>query len=448
MSASPLLIHGARDISGAPTDLLIDAGRIAAVGADLSAPAGAELLDASGLTVLPGAIDPHVHFNEPGRTDWEGWATGSAAAAAGGTTTVADMPLNSTPPTVDVAGFELKAAAAAASSRVDFCLWGGVIPGNRGELAGLAERGVIGFKAFMSGSGISDFPAVDDLTLYEAMGVISELGLPLALHAESDALTSSLAERARLDGRTAVRDYLRSRPPIAETEAIARALELASTSGCPLHIVHVSTARGARLVAEARGRGQDVTCEFTAHHLVLTEHDAELLGAVAKCAPPLRSPEEVDALWPVLEADRSTFVVSDHSPAPAELQRGEDAFAVWGGIAGVQSTVELVLTEGVRRGRLTPARAPEVLARAAAERFRLPNKGWLEQGRDADVVLVGLDGDRELERDSLLDRHRLSPYVGRTLGAEVRHTLRRGELIYDRGRAGPGAGGRLIRPER
>jgi allantoinase len=448
-----VLIHGGRLAGGEQADIVIDDGVISTVGCGAEGRAGrcAAAIDAHGLLVLPGAIDPHVHFNAPGaRSHWEGWATGSAAAAAGGVTAVAEMPLNASPPTVDVPAFEAKAAAAASESLVDFALWGGVIPGNRAQLAPLARAGAIGFKAFMSRSGSGDFPASDDLTLYEAMATIAELGLPLALHAESDRITGDLAARAQEAGRVSARDYLRSRPPVAETEAIARAIELAAVTGCALHIVHVSTVRGVELVAGAHARGQDVSCELTAHHLVLDEDDAIALGAVAKSAPPLRSRIEVDGLWPLLAADERLFVVSDHSPSPPELKVGDDLFASWGGIAGLQSTVELVLSEGVERGRLGLAAVPRAVASAAAARFALPGKGALAPGMDGDVALVAYGPAhpaRRLARQELHDRHRFSPYVGRELRARVRATLLRGVPVYRDGLILGPPRGRLLRPQ-
>jgi allantoinase len=277
------------------------------------------------------------------------------------------------------------------------------------------------------------------------METIAELGLPLAVHAESDRITADLAARARAAGRTRTADYLASRPPVAESEAIARAIELATSTGCTLHIVHVSTARGVDLVAVARERGLDVTCEVTAHHLVLTDEDAVALGAVAKCAPPLRPRAETEALWERLADGRIGCVVSDHSPAPPELKSGEDAFAIWGGISGVQSTLEVLLTEG----RLAPARLAEATATAAAARFALPGgKGTVVAGADADLVLVRCGEPRELTAGELRYRHPHSPYVGRTLSARVARTMLRGRTIYADGAIAGTAQGRLLRPAR
>ncbi|HEX5500296.1 MAG TPA: amidohydrolase family protein, partial [Thermomicrobiales bacterium] len=219
-------------------DVGVSDGKIVAVAPEVAGPTR-ETIDAAGLHLFPGVVDPHVHFNEPGRTEWEGWATGSAALATGGSTVAIDMPLNSSPPTLDGPSFDAKRAAAEASSCVDFALWGGLTPDNRDRLEELAARGVVGFKAFMANSGIDDFHAADDLTLYEGMRTAARLGLPVAVHAESDAITSRLGARAIAAGRTGVRDYLATRPAIAEIEAVGRALLLAEETGCVLHVVHV-----------------------------------------------------------------------------------------------------------------------------------------------------------------------------------------------------------------
>jgi allantoinase len=440
-----LVVAGARSPAGDPVDIGIADGRIAVVAepGGVGAPCRTYLY-VRGLHVLPGAIDPHVHFNEPGpRTEWEGWATGSAALAAGGITTALEMPLNASPPTTTVRAFDDKLAAASASSRVDFGLWGGIVPGNLAELPELAERGVCGFKAFMSSTGTPDFARSDELTLYEAMSVVAGLpsGRLVAVHAESETITRELAGRARGAGRVGVRDYLGSRPVVAETEAIACAIELAASTGCPLHIVHVSTGRGVALVSEARVRGIDVSCEVTAHHLLLTDEDAERLGAIAKCAPPLRPAAECEALWSALADGDISFVVSDHSPSTPELRVG-DAFSAWGGIAGCQSTLELLLTDG----RLTLPELADRVAAAVARRFALPGKGTLAPGDDADLVLVKLGERRTLDAAELQYRHRMSPYLGRELTARVIRTLVRGETVYADGELVGKPRGRLIGP--
>ena len=228
---------------------------------------------------------------------WEGFATGTAALVAGGATTAVDMPLNSVPPTVDGPGFEAKLAAAAGRAHTDFGLWGGCVPGNAGELAGLAARGVVGFKAFMSPTGVDEFRACDPDDLHAGMAAAAPLGLPVAVHAEDPELTTRLAAQAAAEGRLGMRDFLASRPVEAEVMAVARAIAIAEETGCALHVVHISSGRAVALVAEARARGADVTCEVCAHHLVLTDEDAERIGLLAKCAPPLRPGAECERLW-------------------------------------------------------------------------------------------------------------------------------------------------------
>jgi allantoinase len=448
MSAFDAIVRGATVVAaGEPERLDVGVldGRIAALEPDLEGLAGDEL-DGRDLHVLPGAIDAHVHFNEPGRTEWEGWATGTRALAAGGATVGVEMPLNAHPPTVDPAAFDSKLHCAERTAHVDFALWGGLIPGNLDALDELAARGVVGFKAFMSASGIDDFPRAEDLTLYEGMQRAAALDRLVAVHAESEAITRGLAARARAEGRTGVRDYLASRPAVAEVEAVARAILLAEETGCALHIVHASTGRAVALVAAARARGIDVSCETCPHYLVLTEQDAEALGAVAKCAPPLRPESEREALWRALADGSLPMVASDHSPAPPEMKAG-DAFAAWGGISGCQHMLALLLGEGHRRRGLPLGRIADIVAGFVARRLRFAAKGRLEIGADADLVLVDLAGEAPVEADDLLYRHRHSPYVGRTLGARVVRTLVRGRTVFAAGAVVAPPAGRLVTPD-
>jgi allantoinase len=359
------------------------------------------------------------------------------------------MPLNNLPLTLDGPSFDAKRRAAEAASVVDFGLWGGLGPGNVDRLPELAERGVVGVKAFMSDSGLPEYPPADDLTLWDGMRVAAGLGLVVAVHAESDPLTRGLTRRLRAAGGRSVRDYLASRPVLAEVEAIQRALLFAGETGAALHVVHVSSGRGAALVAEARARGVDVTCETCPHYLLLTEEDVERLGATAKCAPPLRSGAEQARLWQAVSGGAVDMVVSDHSPAPPEMKAGADFFDVWGGIGGVQSTLPALLTEGPGPHALALEAIARLCATAPARRFGLfPRKGALVLGADADLALVALDEAWRLEPEALLSRHRLSPYVGRTFRGAVRRTVRRGETVFAAGRAPAGAGGRLLRPDR
>ncbi|MDQ3692718.1 MAG: allantoinase [Chloroflexota bacterium] len=430
----------------AAADIAIADGRIAAIGPELDGDSREEI-DAGGLHLLPGVIDAHVHFNEPGRTEWEGWATGSRAVAAGGGTTCFDMPLNAHPPTLDAASFGLKLAAAEAAALTDFALWGGLVPGTLDRLPELAECGVIGLKAFMSQSGTDDFAAADDLTLYEGMREAARLGLIVAVHAESDAITSRLAARAIAAGQTTARDYLASRPVIAELEAISRAILLAEEAGCALHVVHVSTGRGFELIAAAKARGVDVSCETCPHYLFFTEDDIERLGAIAKCAPPLRSGPEQTALWDKLRSGELPMVASDHSPAPATMKGGDDFFQVWGGISGCQSTLPALLTAGYHQRGLSLPLIASLSAGYVAHRFRLPAKGRLEPGADADIALVDLEHVWTLSAGDLHDRHKLSPFTGQAFRGVVRRTLLRGHTIFRDGQFSANPAGRLVRPE-
>jgi allantoinase len=439
--SADLHVRGGRDASGAPLEVAVEDGRITEVAEELSG-AARETIDATGLHVLPGVVDAHVHLNDPGRADWEGWDTGTAALAAGGATTCVDMPLNAHPPTTDAAAFDAKRAAAEGAARVDFALWGGLVPGNVGELAGLAERGVVGFKAFMADSGIDDFEAADDLTLHAGMARAAQLDLPVAVHAENRAITAALAARAIAAGRTAMRDWLDSRPAVAETEAIARAIAFAEDTGCSLHIVHVSTGHGVALVAEARARGADVSCETCPHYLVLDARDAERLGTVAKCAPPLRPAAEVEALWAALADGSLPMVASDHSPAPPELKRG-DAFAAWGGIAGAQTLLALTLDGALARG-LDPAAIVAAATAFPARRFRLRRKGAIAVGADADLVLADLAADEAIAPERLLQRHPISPFAGRRTRVRVTRTILRGATVALDGQLAGAPRGRLV----
>lgn len=448
MSAHDLIVRGGTVVTEAGerrADIAIAAGEIVAVEPELAGSV-TEQIDAAGLYVFPGVIDAHLHFNEPGRAEWEGIATGSRAVAAGGGTCYFDMPLNAHPPTVDAAAFDAKLAAMQVASVVDFGLWGGIVPGNRDCLDELAERGVVGYKAFMANSGIEDFAASDDLTLYEGMERAARLGRIVAVHAENDALVSGLAQRARAEGRTGVRDFLASRPVVAELEAIARAILFAEETDCPLHIVHVSTGRGVALVAAARARGVNVTCETCPHYLVFTEADVEELGAVAKCAPPLRRGSDQRELWQRVMGGDVPFVASDHSPAPASMKTGDDFFAIWGGISGCQTLLRSLLTDGWEERGLPLAQIAALTAGAIARRFDIPKKGRIAPGYDADLALVDLRASDVLQQSDLFYRHQHSPFVGRKMRGRIVRTILRGSTVYADGRIVAEPMGALVRP--
>jgi allantoinase len=407
-----------------------------------------EVVDASGQLVFPGIIDAHVHFNEPGREEWEGLAFGPAALAAGGGTTFFDMPLNSEPPVLDAAALRAKRALGEEKSCVDFALWGGLVPGNLDRLAGLRDAGAIGLKAFMCDSGIASFPRIDPASLRAGMQRAAKLGMLVAVHAEDQpALDRAMAKRTAASPRTP-RAYLASRPIEAELAAIRMALEFAGETGCALHVVHVSSPEGIALIEEARSQRVDVSAETCPHYLLLNEMDVVKHGAVAKCAPPLRDEKRRLALWEDLRAGRIQTVGSDHSPAPAELKQGRDFFAIWGGIAGVQHGFPLLLSEcAATRDRDLP-RLAAVLAGNVARRFRIDErKGGIAEGKDADFCVVRFGPKRVIAESDLWTRHRLSPYVGRTSRVQVEQTFVRGRRVWGDGRVAPaGVTGSFLRP--
>ena len=426
-------------------DVAIEGGFIRAVESEI--PGGREEIDARGLFVFPGLIDVHVHFNEPGHTEWEGAATGSRALAAGGGTLFFDMPLNSIPCTVNAREFDLKRSALEASSVTDFALWGGLVPGNVQEMEALAERGVVGFKAFLCHSGLDEFPRVDDLTLWEGLREAARLGLPVAVHAENHELIAALSRRMIEQGRQGIRDFLESRPVLAELEAIQRATLLAGEAGARLHVIHISSGRGVLLAAEARRRGVDVSTETCPHYLFFTGEDVERLGAVAKCAPPVRDRKEQDNLWAELLGGNVDVIASDHSPSSPDRKAGE-FWRAWGGIAGVQSTLAVLLDQGYHRRGLPLERIASLVAAEPARRFRIADRGRIVAGACADLVLVDLSATFTLKPQDLLQRHALSPYLGASFRGAVKRTIRRGETIFAEGKITAKGGGKLVRPVR
>jgi allantoinase len=421
-------------------DIAIAGEQIVAVGVNL-ADDGDEI-DASGLHVFAGGVDSHVHFNDPGRTDWEDFAHGSAALAAGGYTTFVDMPLNSHPVTIDGPAFDLKLGAATASSLVDFGLWGGLVPGNLDRLEELVERGVLGFKAFMCPSGIDEFPECDEETLYEGMQRIATLDSILLLHAESPQLIGTVTQ-----GRTGPSDFVASRPADAEQVAIATAIGIARETACRIHIVHVSTEIGVHMVAEAQLLGVDVSCETCPHYLLYTEDDLERLGGIGKCAPPFRTGADRDGMWRLLADGTLPMVVSDHSPSTLDLMRGDDFFKLWGGISGCQSTRQLLLAHASERSIELPTLAA-VTAANPARRFGLVRKGEVAVGFDADLWLVDLSHESAVSKDDLLYRNAFSAHEGQRIRGRTARTLVRGQTVFVDGRPAPTGTGRLIRPER
>lgn len=438
MATYDLLIKNGTIVTADTTvqgDIAVKDGKIVEVssGKSLEGTADREI-NAEGLHIFPGMIDTHVHFNEPGRTEWEGLATGSRSLAAGGATSFFDMPLNSTPPTINKENLELKRSLAAEKSIVNPYFWGGLVPENIADLKDLHENGVIGFKAFMSPSGIADFNNVDDETIYKGMKEIASLGSILAVHAESTVMCDQLAKEKIEAGKVTARDYVDSRPIISEIEAVRRIISYAELTGCKLHIVHASSRKVVEVIKAAQQRGVDVTVETCPHYLSLTVKDLEEQGVIAKCAPPLRDEEEVDDLWRAVAEGEITTIGSDHSPAPASMKVIKDnIFDGWGGISGAQSSLNILITEGHFKRNVPLEKIVELTATNPAKLFGLENKGTIAANYDADLTLIDLNESFELKKEDLFYRHQHSPYIGRTYKGAVKTTIVGGEVVFDNG---------------
>ncbi len=426
------------------TDLGVQDGRIAALADGL---VGREVFDASGLHLLPGGVDIHVHFNDPGRADWEGWDTGSRAALAGGVTTVVDMPLNASPPTVNAKALRLKREAARGSF-ADYALWGGLVQGNVAELAALHAGGVAGFKAFMIDSGMPDFAFVEGEALRAGMAEIARLGGLLLVHAEDHALVAANVAALQGAGRCDPLAWAEAHSVEAEVRAVRAALDFARETGCRLHVVHVSTPEAVDLITAARNAGQAVTLETCPQYLALTEDDLVRLGPFGKCAPPPRDPARVAALWERVRAGLVDAITSDHSPSPLALKTpGEaDIWAAWGGVQGVQTLLPLTLTEGLRRGLDLPALARLLSTNPARLAGLGACKGALAPTLDADITAVRLNASWTLDPQHLLYRHPHSPYLGRELSVRVERVWLRGREVYDGQGVLGDAGGAFLNP--
>jgi allantoinase len=423
-----------------PATLHVHDGRIERIERDVrSAPVHVDL-DASDCVILPGLVDTHVHINEPGRTDWEGFAAATRAAAAGGVTTLVDMPLNSIPATTTVRALEEKQAAARGQLHVDVAFWGGVVPGNSDDLEPLILAGVRGFKCFLSPSGVDEFPNVGESDLQKAVPVIRNWHVPLLVHAEWPAeLLEPRGDRRRYS------TWLDSRPPAAERAAIALLTSLPSDSVCRVHIVHLATGAALPVIREARARWVPVTVETCPHYLTFAAEDIADGDTRFKCAPPIRSAMERDQLWDALIAGEIDLIATDHSPAPPSMKRIADGdfVAAWGGIASLQLGLAAVWT-GARERGVSPEKLARWMSEGPAHLARFyPRKGSLTPGADADFVIWDPDGETLVDQAALYHRHPFTPYHGRRLAGEVRTTVLGGEVIYDAGVCGSVPRGRL-----
>jgi allantoinase len=432
-----VLPEGAR-----PATVVVRAGRIAEI-----VPYGATVtdngpvVDAGDYVILPGLVDSHVHLNEPGRTDWEGFATGTRAAAAGGVTTIVDMPLNSIPATTSAEALAIKRGVAAGINYVDVAFWGGVVPGNVPQLEPLARAGVRGFKCFLSPSGVDEFDSVTKKDLQSALPTLAALGLPLLVHAEWPAALKPASGDPRKYAT-----WLDSRPPAAECAAIENIVALAREHNTPVHIVHLATAQALPRLRAARADGVPITVETCPHYLTFAAEEIADGHTTLKCAPPIRGAEERDALWRALFNGDIDLVASDHSPAPPAL-KGVDAgdfLTAWGGIASMQLGLSALWSGGRRRGMSLEQIARWMAEGPARLAGLFPRKGTLAPGSDADMVIWDPDAEWCVDQARLHHRHPLTPYHGHRMRGRVQTTILRGHIVFDDGVVPEPPVGRLL----
>lgn len=426
-----ILDEGEQEVEVAVKD-----GKIAAIGHDLGD--AEKVIDAKGQVVAPGMVDAHVHITEPGggyRDEWEGYETGLKGAAKGGVTTIVEMPLNQVPATTDRASIQEKFDAGKGKLSADVASYGGLVPYNLdGGIQELDEEGVVAYKAFLATCGDrsidGDFENVDDYSLYEGMKQIAKTGKILSVHAENADITDRLGEIAYKNGEKSLAAYVDSRPVFTEVEPIRKLILFAKETGCRLHIVHVACEEGVDEVIKAQQEGVDVTCETCTHYLYFYKEELDDIGPVVKCSPPIREKSRLPGMWErVINGDIS-FVTSDHSPSTPDLKDTDNAFEAWGGIAGIQNNVDILFDEGVQKRDLSLKRFAEIIATEPAKRFGLDNKGSITVGKDADFVFIKPESSYTLQAEDLEYRNKLSPYVGRTINAQVAKTILRGEETY------------------
>jgi allantoinase len=415
--------------------LLVEQGRITAVAGWGEVPPASKLRDFGDSVILPGLVDSHVHINEPGRTEWEGFHTATQAAAAGGVTTLVDMPLNCAPETIDLHALKAKRNAAQGQARVDWATWGGVVRGNTDALLSLVDAGVPGFKCFLIDSGIDGFAWVDEADLRLALDRLRGSGLPLLVHAELagpvNAATQEL-NATNADWRK-YSTYLASRPDEAEVDAIAMLVRLAEEFDTPIHIVHLASAQALPLLAAARRQGLPITVETCVHYLWFAAEEI-LDGATEfKCAPPIRNAENREALWNALNEGLIDMVTTDHSPCPPAMKGREEGRwdLAWGGIASLGLALPVLWTAMARRGIGIEKLGQWMAAAPAGLAGLTGRKGTLAAGADADFVVFNPDAEWTVTEKHLHFRHKLSPYLGADLQGQVLETWLRGEQVYD-----------------
>ncbi|GAA3531598.1 allantoinase [Aeromicrobium flavum] len=439
VSARQVLVDGAFR----PATVVLRDGRIASIDPfrDVSGDGVLRVPDAA--VVVPGVVDTHVHVNEPGRTEWEGFRSATEAAALGGVTTLVDMPLNAIPPTTTVAHLELKQQAAQHQLLVDVGFWGGAVPGNVGDLEPLWDAGVFGFKCFLSPSGVDEFPPLDRAELLAALREIARFDGLMIVHAEDAAILESTPAPAT----RSYREFAASRPDAAEAAAIRQVVDGARETGARVHVLHLSSARALDVIAEARAEGLRLTVETCPHYLCFTADAIPDAAPEFTCCPPIRDAGNREALWQALDEGLIDCVVSDHSPSsPAEKYRGDgDLMQAWGGISGLQVGFAAMAHEARRRG-IGPDRVSAWMSRNTADLVGLGRKGRIEVGADADLAVYDPTTPYLVEAASLAHRHPISAYDGLRLDGRVTTTVVRGEIV-DAAAPDPTHGRPLTRPD-
>ena len=410
-------------------DIAVKNGVICEIGTNLGE--AKNIVDVQGDYIFPGGIDVHVHFNEPGNEHWEGFSTGSKLLAAGGITSYLDMPLNADPPTINVAALNVKRQLAQQKSIVTPFFWGGLVHNNVAELQSLADEGVIGFKAFLSNSGFTPFVAVENESLLEGMREIARLGKILAVHAESNDLTTFLQQQKIAEGKTTAQHYAQSRPIVAELEAVNRVLYFAELTGCAVHFVHISSALAVDSIQQAKERGLDVSVETCPHYLWFNDQQLLECGVFAKCAPPLRPEIERKKLMDCLLAGQIDIIASDHSPCPPEMKdlSHQHFFQAWGGINGGQFTLLTLLTL-CDDYNVSYKNVVKWLCEAPAQRFKLGKRGRLEVGYAADLTIV-TKKPFTVSQNNHFAKHTATIYEGETFHHTIVATYSNGRCVYE-----------------
>lgn len=432
MSVVDLIIRGPKVVlpdTIAPRSIHVRDGKIVAVTDYDQVASDCEVIDADSV-VMPGLVDTHVHVNSPGRTEWEGFQTATTAAAAGGVTTLIDMPLNSIPPTTTLAGFNTKLETARNNCFIDVGFWGGVVPGNTGELAPMFEAGVVGFKCFLVPSGVDEFPHVTEGHLREAMPELTRLGALLIVHAEVPGPIKTRDVVAN-----SYRTFLDSRPRAAENEAIELMIRLSREFDTRVHIVHLSSADAVPVLREAQAEGVKITAETCPHYLHFTAEEIVDGATEFKCCPPIRERDNREQLWEGVADGTIDFIVSDHSPCPGEMKLREsgDFMKAWGGIASLQLRLPVVWTEARRRGFSLLDLSRWLCFNPAAQVSLQSRKGAIAVGNDADIVVWDPAQEFPVDAHTLHHRHKITPYDGETLSGVVQKTFLRGRKVYDGG---------------